>query len=303
MKYANSLLDLIGNTPLVRLQPHGRRHRVARAGQGRVPQPRRFGEGPDRRPDDRRRRGQRRAASPAGRSWSRPRATPASVSRSSPSSAATAASSSAPTRSARTSATCSRRTAPRSWSARRPSPPTTRTATTATSDRLVRETEGAWKPDQYSNPNNPRSHYEQTGPEIWEQTDGRITHFVTGMGTGGTISGVGRYLKERSAERGGPDVQVIGADPAGSVYSGGTGRPYLVEGVGRGLLARHLRPRHRRPGHRGLRRRLLRDDAAPGAGGGAAGRRLLRHGGPRGDPARPGARRPGRGGRDRRAAP
>jgi cystathionine beta-synthase len=100
------------------------------------------------------------------------------------------------------------------------------------SDRLMRETEGAWKPDQYSNPNNPRSHYETTGPEIWEQTDGRITHFVTGMGTGGTITGVGRYLKERSAERGGPAVQVVGADPAGSVYSGGTGRPYLVEGVG-----------------------------------------------------------------------
>ncbi len=100
------------------------------------------------------------------------------------------------------------------------------------SDRLVRETPGAWKPDQYSNPNNPLSHYEQTGPEIWEQTEGRITHFVTGMGTGGTISGVGRYLKERSAERGGPDVVVVGADPAGSVYSGGSGRPYLVEGVG-----------------------------------------------------------------------
>ncbi len=97
----------------------------------------------------------------------------------------------------------------------------------AVSDRLVRETEGAWKPDQYSNPNNPLSHYEDTGPEIWEQTEGRITHFVTGMGTGGTISGVGRYLKEQN-----PDVQVVGADPAGSVYSGGTGRPYLVEGVG-----------------------------------------------------------------------
>ncbi len=95
------------------------------------------------------------------------------------------------------------------------------------SDRLVRETEGAWKPDQYSNPANPRSHYEQTGPEIWEQTEGRITHFVTGMGTGGTISGVGRYLKEQD-----PSIQVVGADPAGSVYSGGTGRPYLVEGVG-----------------------------------------------------------------------
>jgi cystathionine beta-synthase len=97
-----------------------------------------------------------------------------------------------------------------------------------TSDRLVRETPGAWKPDQYSNPDNPRSHYETTGPEIWRQTDGRITHFVCGMGTGGTISGVGRYLKEASSGA----VRVIGADPEGSVYSGGTGRPYLVEGVG-----------------------------------------------------------------------
>ena len=96
------------------------------------------------------------------------------------------------------------------------------------SDRLVREIEGAWKPDQYSNPNNPRSHYETTGPEIWEQTEGKITHFVAGMGTGGTISGVGQYLKEKS----GGAVQVVGADPHGSVYSGGTGRPYLVEGVG-----------------------------------------------------------------------
>ncbi|MFT4009290.1 MAG: cystathionine beta-synthase [Nocardioidaceae bacterium] len=100
------------------------------------------------------------------------------------------------------------------------------------SDRLVREIEGAWKPDQYSNPHNPRSHYEDTGPEIWRQTDGRITHFVAGVGTGGTISGIGRYLKERSAEQEGPAVQIVGADPAGSVYSGGTGRPYLVEGVG-----------------------------------------------------------------------
>ncbi|WP_285539247.1 cystathionine beta-synthase [Streptomyces lavendulae] len=95
------------------------------------------------------------------------------------------------------------------------------------SDRLAREP-GAWKPDQYSNPNNPRSHYETTGPELWEQTDGKITHFVAGVGTGGTISGTGNYLKEVS----GGKVKVIGADPEGSVYSGGSGRPYLVEGVG-----------------------------------------------------------------------
>lgn len=96
------------------------------------------------------------------------------------------------------------------------------------SDRLARETPGGWKPDQYSNPNNPRSHYEVTGPELWEQTDGRITHFVAGVGTGGTISGTGKYLKEVSDGK----VRIIGADPEGSVYSGGTGRPYLVEGVG-----------------------------------------------------------------------
>ncbi|KGN32822.1 cystathionine beta-synthase [Knoellia sinensis KCTC 19936] len=101
-----------------------------------------------------------------------------------------------------------------------------------TSDRLVRETEGAWKPDQYSNPNGPASHYETTGPEIWNDTDGELTHFVAGVGTGGTITGTGRYLREASAEREGGRVQIIGADPEGSVYSGGTGRPYLVEGVG-----------------------------------------------------------------------
>ena len=96
------------------------------------------------------------------------------------------------------------------------------------SDRLAREIPGAFKPDQYSNPNGPLSHYETTGPEIWRDTEGKVTHFVAGVGTGGTISGVGRYLKEVSDGR----VQIIGADPEGSVYSGGTGRPYLVEGVG-----------------------------------------------------------------------
>jgi cystathionine beta-synthase len=96
------------------------------------------------------------------------------------------------------------------------------------SDRLAREIPNAWKPNQYTNVDNPDSHYHSTGPEIWEQTDGRITHFVAGIGTGGTISGTGRYLKEVSGGR----VKVIGADPEGSVYSGGSGRPYLVEGVG-----------------------------------------------------------------------
>jgi cystathionine beta-synthase len=96
------------------------------------------------------------------------------------------------------------------------------------SDRLARERPGGWKPNQYANVNNPLSHYHSTGPEIWRQTDGTVTHFVAGVGTGGTISGAGRYLKEVSDGR----VRVIGADPEGSVYSGGTGRPYLVEGVG-----------------------------------------------------------------------
>ena len=100
------------------------------------------------------------------------------------------------------------------------------------SDRLVREIPGAWKPDQYSNPEGPASHYATTGPEIWADTEGRVTHFVCGVGTGGTISGTGRYLKDQSAQRNGGPVRVIGADPEGSVYSGGSGRPYLVEGVG-----------------------------------------------------------------------
>jgi cystathionine beta-synthase len=94
-------------------------------------------------------------------------------------------------------------------------------------DRLTRETPGAFRPDQYSNPANPAEHERSTGPEIWRQTEGRITHFVAGVGTGGTITGVARYLKAQD-----PSVQVIAADPEGSVYSGGSGRPYLVEGVG-----------------------------------------------------------------------
>ena len=97
----------------------------------------------------------------------------------------------------------------------------------STAERLVQETPGAYRPNQYGNPVNPESHYQTTGPEIWEQTDGKVTHFVAGAGTGGTLSGVARYLKEQN-----PNVQIVAADPQGSVYSGGSGRPYLVEGVG-----------------------------------------------------------------------
>ena len=95
------------------------------------------------------------------------------------------------------------------------------------SDRLARETPGAWKPDQYANPENPAAHYATTGPEIWEATDGRITHLVVALGTGGTVSGTGRYLKERNQ-----GVVIVGADPAGSVYSGASPQSYLTEGIG-----------------------------------------------------------------------
>ncbi|HEX7172074.1 MAG TPA: pyridoxal-phosphate dependent enzyme [Candidatus Limnocylindria bacterium] len=94
-------------------------------------------------------------------------------------------------------------------------------------DRLARETPGGWKPDQYHNDSNPQAHYDTTGPEIWEATRGRVTHLVVALGTGGTVSGIGRYLKERN-----PAIQVVGADPAGSVYSGASPHPYLTEGIG-----------------------------------------------------------------------
>src|SRR5216683_5579152 len=88
-------------------------------------------------------------------------------------------------------------------------------------DRLAREIPGAWRPNQFSNLANPEVHYRTTGPEIWEQTEGRITAFVAGIGTGGTVSGVGRYLKERN-----PEVKIVGADPEGSILSGDTPRPW-----------------------------------------------------------------------------
>ena len=96
-------------------------------------------------------------------------------------------------------------------------------------DRLTEEIPGAFQPNQYANPANPRAHYESTGPELWSQLGERITHLVAGVGTGGTITGTVRYLREHK-----PELVVIGADPEGSIYSGGADnvRPYLVEGVG-----------------------------------------------------------------------
>jgi cystathionine beta-synthase len=96
-------------------------------------------------------------------------------------------------------------------------------------DRLTQEIPGAFQPNQYKNQANPEAHYRTTGPELWRQSGGRITHFVAGVGTGGTITGVGRYLREQN-----PEIEIIGADPVGSIYSGGEDgvKPYLVEGVG-----------------------------------------------------------------------
>ena len=94
-------------------------------------------------------------------------------------------------------------------------------------DRLTRELPDAFQPNQYFNPMNPRTHYETTGPEIWKQTAGRITHFVAGVGTGGTISGVAKYLKEQN-----PEIKVVGVDPEGSIYTSPVLHNYKVEGVG-----------------------------------------------------------------------
>ena len=97
------------------------------------------------------------------------------------------------------------------------------------SDRLAEEIPGAYKPDQYSNMENPKTHYELTGPEIWEQTGGELDAFVVSVGTGGTISGAGRYLKERN-----PELLVVGADPEGSIYTQPDDlHPYFVEGIGK----------------------------------------------------------------------
>ena len=106
-------------------------------------------------------------------------------------------------------------------------PPDSPDSYNGVADRLAREIPGAWRPGQFSNLANPEVHYRTTGPEIFEQTDGRITHLVAGVGTGGSISGVGKYLKERN-----PEIKIIGADPEGSILSGDSPKPWKVEGIG-----------------------------------------------------------------------
>jgi cystathionine beta-synthase len=103
--------------------------------------------------------------------------------------------------------------------------------------RLARDIPGAFKPDQYWNDENPKAHEATTGPEIWDQTEGRVTHLVVSVGTGGTVTGTGRYLKSRN-----PKLSVIGADPEGSILSGDTARPYLTEGVGEDFLPGTFEP-------------------------------------------------------------
>src|SRR5215207_9745386 len=112
-------------------------------------------------------------------------------------------------------------------------PPDSPDSYNGVADRLAREVPGAWRPNQFTNLANPEIHYRTTGPEIWEQTDGKVTHLVGGVGTGGSLTGVGKYLKEMN-----PDIKVIGADPEGSVLSGGSPAAWKVEGIGEDFVPR-----------------------------------------------------------------
>src|SRR5687767_2896708 len=114
-------------------------------------------------------------------------------------------------------------------------PPDSPESYNGVADRLAREIPGAWRPNQFMNLANPEVHYRTTGPEIWEQTAGRVSVFVAGVGTGGTLSGVSRCLKEHN-----PEVTVIGADPEGSVLSGDSPRPWKVEGIGEDFVPKTL---------------------------------------------------------------
>ncbi len=114
-------------------------------------------------------------------------------------------------------------------------PPDSPESYNGVANRLAREIEGAWRPDQFHNIHNPRTHVQFTGPEIWDQTEGKVTVFVAGVGTGGTISGIGEFLKERNAQ-----IRVIGADIEGSILSGDSPKPWKVEGIGEDFVPQTL---------------------------------------------------------------
>ncbi len=229
MRYARSVADLIGNTPLVQPQSRHRRHRATVLAKVEYFNP----GGSSARTASRRTSSTR----PSGRAAPKPGGTIVE-----PTSGNTGVGLAlvaqqrgyrcifvVPDKVAedKRRGACAR-TAPR-WSSRRPpSSRTTRARTTASRIGSSREIPGAFKPNQYANPNGPRSHYETTGPEIWRDTEGRVTHFVAGVGTGGTITGTGRFLKEASAG----SVRIVAVDPVGSIYSGGPVHTYDVEGVG-----------------------------------------------------------------------
>ena len=274
MRYAQSVIDLVGNTPLVKLGPLATD--VAPLVLAKVEYVNPGGSVKDRIAVKMIDRGRAvgRASSRAAPSSNPPAATPASVSPWWPSSAATAASSSARTRSARTSATCCAPTAPRWWCARPRWRPRTRTRTTRSrtgwSARRRAPGSPTSTPTRRTRPATTRRPARRSGRD----TDGRITHFVTGVGTGGTITGTGRYLKEVSGGR----VQVIGADPEGSVYSGGTGRPYLVEGVGEDFWPSAYDPSVTDEIIAVSDAESFDDHPQARPRGGPAGRRVLRHG-------------------------
>ena len=164
--------------------------------------------------------------------------------------------------------------------------PTIRSSYYKVAERLTEE-RNAFRPNQYANPNNPLAHYKTTGPEIWEQTAGRITHFVAGAGTCGSITGAARYLKEQN-----PDVQIIAADPEGSVFSGGSGRPYLVEGVGEDFFPAAWQPDLYDEVIADQRRRQLRHGTSRQPHRGHPDRRVRRARRRRCDPGRQAGRRP-----------
>ena len=268
----DSILDAIGDTPLVRLSRIGAGPDAAARRQGRVAQPRRLDQGP-RRPCAMIEAAERDGrCARAARSSSRRRGN-----------TGTGLAIAARLKGYRVIAVMPDKMSQekidllRAYGAEVVIAPTAVAARLArvllpVADRLTEEIPGAFQPNQYCNPANPEAHYASTGPELWDQTGGRITHSSPGVGTGGTITGTGRYLKERNPDRGHRRrprrLDLLRADEV---------KPYLVEGVGEDFWPRDLRPVDRRPLRDRLRPRLLPDDAPPGDGGGDPRRRLVRH--------------------------